>query len=219
MANAELESLGAQPGDGTAAGMIAWLNWTISSSELVEATAVSFRTGCVKVLAVESDLASLDINRADIDSIVLRFRNKHRGTMKDQTINTYEQRFRQTVEMYRKWLDNDPSWRPASRNRGAGASAKKVEKRAPAKVAVPKVEVPEPATVFEPTVNPHLIQYPFPIRPGLQGKISLPEDLTVSEARRVSNFVASLAFEDSLSAHPRLSLTAMETVDAEVIDE
>ena len=50
-----------------------------------------------------------------------------------------------------------------------------------------------------PTVEQHqpgMIKYPFPIRPGLQGTVTLPEDLTIREARRVAAFVATLALED-----------------------
>lgn len=216
MTVAETESSGAKPGDGTAAGMIAWLNWTIASNELVEATAVALRTGCIKVLAVEDDLDEVDVKAVDIDTIVLRFRNKHRGTMKDQTINTYEQRFRQTVEMYKKWLDNDASWRPATRNRGGAGVARKSEKQAG--VSVPSAKV-ETAVQAESTPSAHLIQYPFPIRPGLQGKISLPENLTVREARRIANFVASLAFEDEEPVRPPLAISSTYDVEAELVDE
>ncbi len=192
----EMEPPGAQPSDGTAAGMIAWLGWTISSGELVDATASALRTGCLKVLAVESDLSAVDIMTADIDNIVVRFRNKLRGTIKDQTISTYDQRFRQTVDMYRKWLADDPSWRPATRNRGSGVGmAKKPEKKGMVTTAGPKPEV-SVAAAAEPSAGPHLLQYPFPIRPGVQGKITLPEDLTAKEARRIATFVASLAIEE-----------------------
>ncbi len=215
----EAESPGAQPGDGTAAGMIAWLGWTISSGELVEATASALRTGCLKVLAVESDPTSVDIKNADIDNIVLRFRNKLRGSMKDQTINTYDQRFRQTVDMYCKWLADDQSWRPATRNRGTGTSvARKAEKRAVPAPAVPKPEVGASGASEAPT-GPHLLQYPFPIRPGVQGKITLPEDLTAKEARRIANFVASLAIEEEEFVRPSLELTTGAPVEGVVFDE
>lgn len=184
--------------------MIAWLNWTISSNELLEATASALRTGCQKVLDVENDPAQLDIRTADLDTIIYRFRNKHRGTMKDQTIDTYEQRFRQTVEMYSKWLNDDNSWRPATRKRSSSAAKKTDSKRTEAPKA--QATTPEPMRVVEESSGPKLIQYPFPIRPGLQGMISLPEDLTTREAQRIANFVASLAFEDEAQPTSRAPL-------------
>ena len=41
-------------------------------------------------------------------------------------------------------------------------------------------------------VRPTLITYPFPLRGGLQVKITLPEDLTEREARRIAAFVVTL---------------------------
>jgi hypothetical protein len=41
-----------------------------------------------------------------------------------------------------------------------------------------------------------MITYPFPIRPGMQGKITLPEDLTRREVQRIAAFVGTLATDD-----------------------
>lgn len=191
------------PNEGTALAMIAWLGWTISTHELREATASALRTGCQKVLDVESDLESLDMKSADVDGIITRYRNKHRGTMKDQTIETYEQRFRQTVEMYLKWLDGDTSWRPAQRQRASSGSGDAKPARKAAKQAEPKVQE-RVHQQHEPTV-PGMIKYPFPIRPGLQGTITLPEDLTMREAKRIAAFVSTLALEDE---EPARAITA-----------
>ncbi len=192
MAITQTEEQGASPGDGTAAGMIAWLGWVIEKNEMVDTTAGALRTGCQKVLAVEDDWNSLDTRTMDVDSIVSRFRNKHRGDMKTSTLDAYEQRLRQSVDMYVKWLNDDPTWKPAQRRRapkpvanGNGASA----------APKPSVQQQEPPKVDLPP-QPGMITYPFPIRPGMQGKIMLPEDLTMREAKRIAAFVSTLAFED-----------------------
>jgi hypothetical protein len=184
----------ASPGDGSIAGMFKWIQWTIDTHELIDATASSLRTACVKVLDVVDD-HNVPVDSIDVDDVTRKFHNKHRGTMKDATLDTYEQRFRQTVEMYKKWLVKDDSWRPAQRKSSAKKStpngkstpADKGQVTSPAEQQTPKVDPPP---------QPGMITYPFPIRPGMQGRIMLPEDLTMREAKRIAAFVSTLAFED-----------------------
>lgn len=196
MGIAQTEEQGASPGDGTAAGMIAWLGWVIDKNEMVDSTASALRTGCQKVLAVEDDWGLVDVRTMDVDAIVNRFRNKHRGDMKTSTLDAYEQRLRQSVDMYVKWLNDDPTWKPAQRRRtpkaapsngGSHTVSTAPKKALPPHQEPPKVDLPP---------QPGMITYPFPIRPGMQGRIMLPEDLTMREAKRIAAFVSTLAFED-----------------------
>ena len=97
--------------------------------------------------------------------------------MKPRTLEQYEQRFRQSVDMYLKWLDNDPTWKPAQRKRVSNGSGSKAGKEATRVTSAPVEKAP---TVEQ--HQPGMIKYPFPIRPGLQGTVTLPEDLTIREA-------------------------------------
>jgi hypothetical protein len=70
--------------------------------------------------------------------------------------------------------------------------------------------VSAPSSVSTP-VEQHgarLIKYPFPIRPGVQGFIQLPEDLNMREAKRIAAFVSTLAIEDEQGAEPLRAITA-----------
>ncbi len=180
---------------GTGGGLVEFLNWTIDKNELVDATASALRTGCVKVLSVEQGWESLDLRNADLDSIVSRFKNKHRLDMKDRTRDQYEQRLRQSVEMYMKWLADDPTWKPAQRRRptqGNGSGAKPPQ--IPVQTHTSGATAQAPAGPVQSQAG--MIAYPFPIRPGLRGMIELPEDLTAREAQRIAAFVATLAVGD-----------------------
>jgi hypothetical protein len=44
-----------------------------------------------------------------------------------------------------------------------------------------------------------LIEYPFPLRPGVRAVLTLPEDLNETEAKRLVRFVESLALSDQLA--------------------
>lgn len=190
----------ASPSAGTGAGMIAFLNFLIRKNEMVEATAVALRTGCRKVLDTEDDWANTDIRTLDVDGLITRFRNKSRGDLADRSVSNYEQRFRSTVEMYRKWLEDDPTWRPSARTRSTAAAVKRSSAGSNgSKQAAEKVPTPElaPDAVAPPVAG--MVTYPLPIRPGVQGRLVLPEDLTAKEAKRIANFVSALAFDEQLA--------------------
>lgn len=186
--------------DGSGGGLVAFLGWTIEKSELVEGTASALRTGSAKVLSVEDDWEVLDLRSADLDAIVNRFKIKHRMDMKDRTREQYEQRFRQSVEMYLKWLDDDPTWKPAQRKRATSAVGAGGSKKVAAEpVSTPPRVRPEMSGERDPQPQAGVITYPFPIRPGLRGKIELPEDLTEREAKRIAAFIAALAVEQEVA--------------------
>ncbi|MFZ5869147.1 MAG: hypothetical protein ACOYXW_01230 [Actinomycetota bacterium] len=175
--------------------MIAFLNFLIRKNEMVEATAVALRTGCRKVLDAEDDWANVDIRTLDVDALIMRFRNKSRGNLADRSVSNYEQRFRSTVEMYRKWLDEDPTWRPSTRTRATNGAAKRTASAGTAKTdAAPFAEPTPEAPAAPPAAG--MVTYPLPIRPGVQGRLVLPEDLTAKEAKRIANFVSALPFEE-----------------------
>jgi hypothetical protein len=192
---------GVSPNSGTGAGLIAFLAYLIKRNEMVEATASALRTGCRKVLTVESDLNAVDIKSGDLDDLVRRFRHKYRGDIKDRSLDTYEQRFRQSADMYRKWL-NEEDWRPNSARRrqapnGATSKSSPSQTNSAGQVAD---TTNRPSDHSDPghdrPPHPGMITYPFPIRAGLQGKITLPEDLTRREAKRIAAFVAALVSDE-----------------------
>lgn len=134
--------------------------------------------------------------RTDVDDAVRAFRNRTRGKAKDRTIDQYEQRFRNSVEMYRKWLSHERDWLPsrsragAARTRSSAAPLAQSDPEAAGRVVTRSAEVENPGP-------PHLgmVTYPLPIRPGVKVTLILPEDLTISEARRIASFVSAIAFD------------------------
>jgi hypothetical protein len=206
------------PSSGTGAGMIAFLNFAINRNEMIEGTAVALRTGVNRVLETDESFRQMSVQDMDVDDVLRRFRIKFRGKMKDASLSEYEKRFRQTADMYRKWLIHDPSWRPAPRKVTAprrskaenGASGTAV-KPAGSVSGSQKTRV-APGVSNPPAPDATMITYPYPVRPGLVAQVSLPADLTVKEAERVAKFVASLAFEE------RLAITGGRVVEAEMVE-
>lgn len=190
-------------GSGTGAGLLAFLDWTIEKNELNKATAAALKTGVRNVLSVEDDPSLVDLRSLDMDNFLVRFTNKTRGQFKDKSQEVYRQRFRQSVGMYLAWLDGTewrpPRLRPNSTGNGTPSAA---AVRRPGQRSETTVEPngadhgarkPDGAPPAAPA--PGLIEYPFPLRPGLRARLMLPEDLTAAEAERVSAFIRALAFE------------------------
>jgi hypothetical protein len=183
------------PGSGTAQGLIDFLSWAIDNNYMNAATGGGIRTGVKKVLEAEPDLDTIDIRHADVPDILHRFHIRARGTMKDRSLDVYESRFRGAIEMYIKWLDKDKDWMPTStRARKATTTGGAVKSQVQA-TNTTAVDVDEHTGLSGPS-TPGVITYPFPIRVGLQGRITLPENLTRREADRISAFIKTLAMED-----------------------
>ena len=127
--------------------------------------------------------------------------------------------------MYRKWLDGDKEWTGRSKRRTSstpsnGATKGSVKQQ-------PASEMANPPETGRESHGPGMITYPFPIRPGIQGKVTLPEYLTRREAQRIAAFVATLPFDDgplgvrrsssrvrSLTACPELPLGSTSNCSA-----
>lgn len=197
----------ADANDGTVAGCIEFLGYTMKHGYVNPNTASSIRTGVNKVMSIIDGLDDDDMREMNVDDLMQRFRTLARGKdIKQESIDEYERRFRQAREWYLKFLANDDSWKPSQRpvKTTSNGAAKKPTARPGSKVSV----APEPqVTHGEREVLPGLITYPFPIRSGVQGEITLPEDLTRREAQRIAAFISTLAFDDEETPKERLAIT------------
>jgi hypothetical protein len=187
--------------------MIAFINWAIKKNEILENSGVALRTGARRVLETDESLFDTDMRTLDVEDVIRRFRNKQRGgDFKEASVDDYARRFKQSVEMYVKWLSDDASWRPPARKAAPakaqpknGGQSKAAQPAASAQAVVPSQ--PTPATGVTPVtpVGVEMVKYPFLVRPGVRVHVELPADLTAKEADRVAKFVASLAFEERLA--------------------
>ena len=99
---------------GTAQGLNEFLGYVIEQNYMNSSTASALRTATSKVLEAEPEPDALDIRHADLDDILHRFHFRNNGKMQDKSVKVYESRFNTSIIMYRKWLDNDKDWLPAS---------------------------------------------------------------------------------------------------------
>ena len=189
-----------KPQSGNGAGLLDFMTYLVDKNYMVKSTAAAMKTGVKKVLEVEEQPDALDLRDADVNEIVLRFRNRNRGHLNEKSLRVYEQRFRQATEMYIRWLADDPDWRGRRGATGGGTSAAASAKARPT-APRPNSVAPTPAADSPEVPAPEIagvtmITYPFPIRRGVQGRITLPDNLTAREAARIARFVETLVSDD-----------------------
>lgn len=189
----------AETQDGTAAGLDSFLAWAGRTGELNANTATALRTTCKGVLAVDAAGGGADVISLDVEALLDRWENLNRTRYSAGSLTTYRSRFRQSVAMYKAWLVKDPAWKVAGRassskgTRGAAATGRP-RKEAPRPVTEdvkPDADVRHPPTE---TTGTRLVAYEMPLRPDLLVRLTLPVDLTPTDADRLAAFVRALAF-------------------------
>lgn len=189
----------AEPKHGTGAHYLHFLNWAEKKGELPATTVQNWRNASVKVLEIEDDWQNLNLVEFDLDGHLNRFEILKRTAYAASSMNAYKARTKIGIETYRAWLAQAPDWKSkagaprVSKNGSEGKSAKKTASTPP-ETMVPTGDIGG----YVPTRRP-LIEYPFPLGPGVQARITLPEDLTDKEAKRIARFVESLAFTEQLA--------------------
>ncbi|SDJ01103.1 hypothetical protein SAMN05444157_1267 [Frankineae bacterium MT45] len=193
----------ALPAEGTAAHFLTFLDWAEKKGELPSTTVQNWRNASNKVLEVEADWQNLDVVKFDLDAHLARFQTLKRTAYTEGSMSAYKNRTKAAIESYRRWLANPGStdWKPkAGTPRTAKNGDAKVSKKSPGTLTDSEPKQGANASVGHvPPLRASLIEYPFPLRPGVQARIVLPEDLTEKESKRVSRFVESLAFTEQLA--------------------
>jgi hypothetical protein len=186
------------PTRGTAAHYMYFLDWAERKGEVLQATVQNWRVASTKVLEIEEDWQDVNVVDFDLEAQLSRFEILRRTAYTTGSLNAYKSRTRTGIEAYRRWESGASDWKPKGATKGsktADRSNKPANASAPAALAagtpVPKGE----AGGYVPH-HTSLIEYPFPLRPGVRALITLPEDLTEKEAKRVARFVESLAFAE-----------------------
>lgn len=179
----------------TPAGLRLFFDVLARKNELPRATVSAMRSSSLKVLDTDQDAEDADLRALDIEDLLRRFKIKHRGDFTDESLKTYESRFRKSLDMYLKFISDDPSWNKTKRRvRLSRKTAAATDGKSDA------VHIQDsPTSAVETSVQnvePGMMQFPIPIRPGVTGTLVLPEDLSKREAERVATVVNALAFEE-----------------------
>jgi len=176
--------------NGTAEGLLAFLDWAGSKGVMGRHTAISYKTSVVKVFEIDSESwRTIDIRKFDPDLQLDRFARLRGARYSPTSLRTYGNRFKAAISAYKRYLDDPANFR------GPNAPAIRSTKASPKKSASGHSSA-SPGPIDQ-TRNDEgdLINYPFPLRSGVIVYLSLPRDLRKAEASRIGAFVASLAVE------------------------
>lgn len=174
--------------DGTGRGLVEFWDWVAEKGLMKKNTAGALKAVCSKVLAVDDDPDSIDVRTLDIEDLLRRFENLRKRNYNPRSLSTYKARFRKAVAMYLAHLDNPSGWRPDIRERSGS-----VGRRGP---------TPPGTSVSTSGGDAHMMQYPFPLRPGVVARLELPTDLKRREVARLTSFLNMLTEEEQLASAP-----------------
>lgn len=172
----------------TARAFLDHWSWAAEKGVMNRNTAAGLRAACTQVLSVLENWESVDIKALDIEDTLSRFQNLKKKDFKPAVLETYKRRFRQAIGSYLSYLDDPGGWRPKTAERAGGGEPRTgTEPPAEGRRLAPQ----------RATAQAGMVDYPFPLplREGQDVRLSLPRDLKVSEVKRLTAFLMSLAID------------------------
>lgn len=183
----------------TGEALVEHWNWAIEKGLMNRNTAGSLRAACTQVLGVAENWKQIDVMTLDPEDLLNRFRNLRARDFTPESLEAYGRRFRAALRSFKSYIESPNSWKPANRERnGLGSESSRRAK------AVSKSASTSPSDARDEPIPSQrligLVDYPFPLREGVNARLVLPRDLTKSEVRRLSGFMAALAVDDQEGA-------------------
>lgn len=170
----------------------------LSARGLAKANTVAgMKSACVQILNDLSSEEEKDIRRVDIKKAMLRFNNKNPSALKPSSLIEYQRRAHRAINEFISYRDdptgyagiggNSPS---ISKNGGKAATGKKAKRKAPEQRA--EQRGPERPTAPPPAGS---LTLDYPLRPDFLAQVSVPRDMKLTEAQRLSAFILTLSSE------------------------
>jgi hypothetical protein len=170
--------------------LLDFLSHTGDRGIMPAATAQAFAVACRNVFAVLNPEEKSDLRNVDLDATAKRFMNKRAKEFSPSSLKEYDRRVKRAVQLFLQWKGNPAEFAVKTRN------APKTKKKEVVRGKSNK-QSEDPVAVELPIASGPEIggyQSAFPVRPGHVVKISnIPEDMTQSEAERLSQFIKMLA--------------------------
>jgi hypothetical protein len=172
--------------EATGKALVDHWNWAASKGLMNKNTAYGLRAACSQVLSVVEDWENVDIKKLDVEQTLTKFQNLKKKEFKPQVLETYKRRFRQAVASFLAYLEDPASWKPT-------AARRKPQQSSNARKAAPSE--PDASVIGHELPSAGVVEYPFPLREGLNARLVLPRDLKKSEVKRLTAFMSTLAVD------------------------
>lgn len=180
--------------DGTAGGMLIFLNWMVTKGLVKAATGNSYRSAVTKVLEIEGeDWETTDVRTLDVGDHITRFENVSGQHYTPGSLATYQRRFEKALDQYLDYLKSPSTFKPSvTRRRRKRSDSTAVQPHPPREEQTPgeserhrEQDPPSSGT----------IEYEFPLRSGETAYIRLPRQFKSTEVDRLASFLRALAFD------------------------
>jgi len=176
--------------DTTGKSLVEHWNWAASKGLMNKNTAAALRAATAQVLSVLDDWENVDITTLDPDDVTTRFKHLCAKKFAPQSLEKYEQRFRQALASYLAYTQDPGAWRPTSRRQKA--AKRPSPDAADAGTETQQISI-APLRVDPPRTG--LVDYPFPLRDGHTVRLMLPRDLKQNEVKRLIAFMNTLVVD------------------------
>lgn len=173
--------------DTTGKSLVEHWDWASSKGLMNKNTAAALRAASAQVLGVLDDWENVDITTLDPNDVVTRFKHLRAKKFAPQSLEKYEQRFKQALTSYLAYVRDPGAWRPNVRRQ------KSAKKATDAATGESQQRNESPSRVEPPRTG--LVDYPFPLRDGHTVRLMLPRDLKLSEVKRLTAFMNTLAVD------------------------
>src|SRR5438874_6630950 len=101
--------------DTTGKSLVEHWNWAASKGLMNKHTAAGLRAASAQVLSVLDDWENVDITTLDPNDVTTRFKHLCAKKFAPQSLEKYEQRFKQALASYLAYTRDPGAWRPNTR--------------------------------------------------------------------------------------------------------
>ena len=149
-----------------------------------KASAQAMAVSCRRVLEVDQDWENVDVLALDVDDFAMRFKNLRALDYKPSSLGDYASRFRRGVLSYRAFLSDPSKWSFVSRNKRTTSSKARVR------------QSDSGDTVTDTSRSEIGLQdYVYPFRQSVLATLTIPQDATAAEIRRLVAWAQTLAVD------------------------
>ncbi len=174
-----------------ASDLLAFLDWARDRHEIKANTVNGIKAACKAVFEGEGALDAVEVRAIELDAVFRRFQNSPAGRkLKPASLRAYRQRVSQAIEMFLPWVDDMANWKPVLSSREKAEPNGKPKPK-PARQNTPAPGGPPPAPEAK-----GLVDYPFPLKPGVLVHMYLPAEISRADVKRLTSYLSTLPTDD-----------------------